>query len=63
MTPNFLEYFDRLKQGDYQLLQHLEAHGHLNGFSHERKLHCRGIHRGVGDCTPGTLRTQGASYV
>lgn len=33
MTPNFLEYFDRLKQGDYQLLQHLEAHGYLNGFT------------------------------
>jgi len=33
MTPDFLEYFDRLSEGDFQLLEHLERHGYLNGFT------------------------------
>jgi len=33
MTSDFLEYFSRLRREDYQLLQHLETNGHLNGFT------------------------------
>jgi uncharacterized protein (UPF0332 family) len=33
MTPEFLEYFDRLSEGDCRLLEHLERHGHLSNLT------------------------------